>query len=338
MEGLEGGGLLPHPQEFDRLTGNGADGQGGAAAGVAIGLGQHHTGERQGRVEGTRGIGGILAGHTVHHEQGLDRIHGSVQALDLLHHVGVDVQAPGGIDDQHIHVLPAGRIECRLGNGERILVGLAGKEGHVHFAGQGAQLLDGRRAIHIATGDHDRFLAPLLEPACQLRRTGGLARALQAGHQHHRRWLYIELQFVVGLAHDVHQLIMNHFHQGLARGQALQHLMTDRPLPHPFDEFLHHRQGDIRLQQRHAHFPQGVLDIVFAQPPLPTQVLEGAAQPFREIFEHGRSSLLSNDGRQAPGKADYSWKRHPPDSRRRGKPSIISAHSLRICASMPGLR
>ena len=73
MEGLQGRGLLADAQELDRLAGDLADGQGRAAAGVAVGLGEDDAGQRQGLVEGLGGVGRVLAGHGVDHEQGLDR-------------------------------------------------------------------------------------------------------------------------------------------------------------------------------------------------------------------------------------------------------------------------
>jgi hypothetical protein len=95
-------GLLADAEELDRLAGDLADRQRRTAAGVAVGLGQDHAGQRQRVVEGLGGLGGVLAGHAVDHEQRLDRRQRAVQGLDLGHHVGVDGQPAGGVDDQHV--------------------------------------------------------------------------------------------------------------------------------------------------------------------------------------------------------------------------------------------
>ena len=55
---------------------------------------------------------------------------------------------------------------------------------HVDLLGQRAQLLHGGRALEVGADEH-RVAALLLEPAGQLGRGGGLARALEAGHEHH---------------------------------------------------------------------------------------------------------------------------------------------------------
>jgi hypothetical protein len=88
--------------ELDRLAGDVAHRQRRAAAGVAVGLGQHDAGQRQRLAEGLGGDRGVLAGHRVDHEQGLDRVDSGVQGLDLGHHRLVDAEAAGGIDDEHV--------------------------------------------------------------------------------------------------------------------------------------------------------------------------------------------------------------------------------------------
>jgi len=105
VEGLEGLGLLAHTDELDRLACDGAHRQRGTATGITVDLGQHHTGQRQGLAERLGGVGSVLTGHGVDHEQGLDRLDCGMQGLDLVHHVGVDVQATGGVDDDHVDEL-----------------------------------------------------------------------------------------------------------------------------------------------------------------------------------------------------------------------------------------
>src|SRR5690606_41297195 len=56
------------------------------------------------------------------------------------------------------------------------------------------QLLDGGGTVDVGGHHHHRLLLALLEEARQLAHCGGLARALQAGHQHHRRRRGIQRQ------------------------------------------------------------------------------------------------------------------------------------------------
>ena len=71
MEQLERVGLLAGAEELDRQAGHGADGQRGAAAGVAVDLGQDEPGQRHGAVERLGDRDRLLAGHRVDHEERL---------------------------------------------------------------------------------------------------------------------------------------------------------------------------------------------------------------------------------------------------------------------------
>ncbi len=126
MKWLQRGGFFAHAEKLDRFAGDLADRQSRAAPGVAVGLGQHHPGQRQGVIERLGGGGRILAGHAVDHKQGFNRIERRVQALDFCHHVLIDVQAAGGIDDQHLHGMQPGVLQRLAGDGFRRLIGLAG--------------------------------------------------------------------------------------------------------------------------------------------------------------------------------------------------------------------
>ncbi len=61
--------LLAHADELDRLAGDGPDRQRGAAAGVAVELGQDHAVVVEGLVERLGDVDRVLAGHGVEHEQ-----------------------------------------------------------------------------------------------------------------------------------------------------------------------------------------------------------------------------------------------------------------------------
>ncbi|MNZ69798.1 hypothetical protein D3C78_881120 [compost metagenome] len=265
VEGLESLGFLTHTDELDRLAGDGTYRKRGTATGITVDLGQHHAGQRQGFTEGLGGIGGVLAGHGIDHEQGFNRLDRGMQRLDFVHHVGVDVQTAGGVDNDHVDELELGLANRRFGNGHRLLADIGREEGHANVVGQRFQLLDRSRAVDVGRNHHHALLLALLEEARQLTGGGGLARALQTGHQHHGRRGGIEREVFVGRTHQAFQLGLDDLHERLARGQAARHLGADRTLLDLVDEILDHRQGDVSLEQRHAHFTQGVFDVVFGQ-------------------------------------------------------------------------
>ena len=86
----------------DRLAGDRLDRERRAAAGVAVELGQQHAVEVDPLGEGLGDVDGVLAGHRVEHSRmswGLVRLRIAGQ---LVHQLLVDVQAAGGVDDQHV--------------------------------------------------------------------------------------------------------------------------------------------------------------------------------------------------------------------------------------------
>ena len=91
----------------------------------------------------------------------------------------------------------------------------------------------------------------------------------------------------IGLAHQRGQLVEHHAHHGLARRQAAHYVLSERTLLHPRDEVLHHRQGYVGLEQRHAHLAQCVLDVGLGEPRLAAQRLEHTGETIGQVVEHG---------------------------------------------------
>ena len=107
VEALE---LLPGRGEEDRLAGDRVDRERGAAAGVAVELG-HHDAVELGRLgEGLGDADGVLAGHRVDDEEDVVGLRLLADLRQLGHQVLVDVEAAGGVDDQHVAALGAGLL------------------------------------------------------------------------------------------------------------------------------------------------------------------------------------------------------------------------------------
>ena len=275
MEGFERIALLTHAEELDRLAGDRAHGQCRTTTGITIDLGQHHAGQRQRIGKGLGGIGGILTGHGIDHEQGFDRLDRRMHGLDLGHHLGIDGQTTGGIDNHHVDELQLGFADRRLGNRHRLLAEVRREEGHTHFSCQGFQLFNSSRTINVRRHhQHGLFLA-LFKEARQLAHRRGLARALQASHQHHGGRSGMQVEVFVGRAHQLFELGAHNLHKSLARGQALRDFGADRAILDLIDEVFDHRQSHVSFEQRHAHFAQGVFDIVLSQLGLAGNVAQG---------------------------------------------------------------
>jgi hypothetical protein len=101
---------------------------------------------------------------------------------ELLHELVVDMETPGGVDDDDV-------VAHRAGFGERAFrarhrIHLAGRIVHPHagLLRHDGQLLDRRRTPHVRRDDN-RVAALFRQPLRQLARRRRLARALEPEHQ-----------------------------------------------------------------------------------------------------------------------------------------------------------
>ena len=102
MEGFKRVVLFAHADELDGLSGDLANGKRRAAASVAVHFGEHNAGERKLLVELVGGVDRVLSGHGVGDEQDFLRVEQPLQRLHFVHQLIVDVQAAGGVHDQHV--------------------------------------------------------------------------------------------------------------------------------------------------------------------------------------------------------------------------------------------
>jgi hypothetical protein len=289
VEGVEVGQLLPGGGELDRPPGDRPDGQGGAAPGVAVELGQDEPGDVHALLERLGRGHRVLAGHGVDHQQHLGGLDGVADGGRLGHHLGVDGQPAGGVDDHHVAPGPLGLLAGAKGDRHRVGVGAA-RVGREHrdpgLLAQHLELLDGGRALQVA-GDQQRLAALAGQPAGQLGRGGGLARALEAGHEQDGGRPRRPLEGHVALAQGDDQLLVDDLHHLLGRGEALGDLLPHRPLADPGDEVLHHLEVDVGLEQGQADLAQGGVDLGLGQAPVAAQAGEGVLEAVREGIEHG---------------------------------------------------
>ncbi len=102
MKRLEGVRLFADADELERLPGDRANRKRRAAARIAVHLGEDHAGDAQPLVELVGRFHGVLAGHGVGDEQNFGGIEQFFELGQLGHQLFVDVQASGGIDQQHV--------------------------------------------------------------------------------------------------------------------------------------------------------------------------------------------------------------------------------------------
>ena len=286
MENVEAIGLLANTDKLDRLAGDVAHRQCRATTGVAIGLGQHYAGQRQGFRKCFRGVGRILAGHGIDHEQSFHWLDRRVQSLDLGHHRFVDGQTAGGIYQQYIYETFLRIGNCRASDIHWRLPGVTGKKQHADLLRQRFQLRDRSRTVDVTTDHHHLLLTLFLQVLGQLGDGGGFASALQASHQNDRRRRHVEVE-VAGLrAHDRSHFVVDDLDQGLAGREAGQHFLADGANFDPLDQGHDHGQRDVGFEQCHAHFAQRFANVVFAQTATTTQALQGAGKALGQRLKH----------------------------------------------------
>ena len=128
----------------------------GAAAGVAVELGQDHAVELRDLGELLGDVDRVLAGHRVHDQQHDVRLDALLDVRQLLHQRLVDVQAAGRVDDQDVLAVALGLVERPAGDVHRVLVDALLVDGRARLGADLDQLLDGGRAVDVAGRDGDR--------------------------------------------------------------------------------------------------------------------------------------------------------------------------------------
>ena len=113
--------VLAGADELDRHAGDLLDGEGRAAAGVAVELRHDDAVELELLVEDLGAVDGVLAGHAVDDQVHLLRRDLAVDALELAHQLVVDVQPAGRVEDHDVGVVLLGFADGRVGDGDRDL-------------------------------------------------------------------------------------------------------------------------------------------------------------------------------------------------------------------------
>ncbi len=108
-----------------------------AAARIAIGFGENDAGQTQGIVECFGCVDGVLARHAVNHEQALVRLDRRLEFADFRHHLGIDMQSSGGVEQQHVVSLQCRLRQRALGDSHGRFARVGGRKAGAHLRGQG---------------------------------------------------------------------------------------------------------------------------------------------------------------------------------------------------------
>ena len=284
MEDLERVELLPHAEELHGHAGRGADREARATAGVAVHLREDEPADRQARLERGRREGRVLSGHRVDDEQDLVRLGGRHDRFDLAHHLVVDVQPAGAVDDHRVGAV-ALRGRHRGRHVIRDAAGLDGDHPDAQLLAERAQLLDRGGAMDVGRDEH-RSAALLAEDVRELRGGRRFARALEADEEQHR-WGALRPDERHGLAAEhLDQRVVHDLHDLLRPGDRLDDFLAERALAHGRHELADDLEVHVRLKKGDAHVAQRLLEIGFAHACATAEALERRVQLVGELLEH----------------------------------------------------
>ena len=211
----------------------------------------------------------------------------------LLHHLGVDAEPAGGVDDDDVVQGPLGLLDRGPRDRDRVadaVAGLGREDRYADALAVDLELVDRVGPLQVA-GDQQRALALLLEPERELGGERRLAGALETGEQDDRR------------AASWRSAAGGSRRRGSSTSSSLTILticwagfsawLTSSPRARSLtaaDELLDHRQRDVGLEQRDPDLARGGVDVGLGEPTLAAQVLEGVGETVGEGGEHGRSA------------------------------------------------
>ena len=275
--------------EHDGLAGDGSHGKCGTTAGVAVELGQDHTGEVHAFVERLGRVDGVLADHGVDDEQDFVGVDGGADVRRLLHQFSVNAEASGGVDNDHVVQLGLGFGEPGQGHCHGIASGAfkfaadTGVRGENWNAGAltvDLQLLDSIGALQIS-GHQERAVPLTLEPLGKLAGEGGFTGTLQTSQHDHGGWVFRQIDAAGFPTKDGNQFLIDNLDDLLRRVQRLIDLGAECAFTNLGGEFTDHGHGNVGIQEGATNLTHGGIDVGLAEPTLATEVLEGGCQPIR---------------------------------------------------------
>ena len=119
-----------------------------------------------------------MPGHGIDHKEGFDGLDGLMQRLNFRHHLGIDGQTTGRVQNQHIGKLLVGFLQRSLCDVHGLFVCAGGNKARANLASQRFQLGYRRWPVNVCTDDGDFFLFTLFKQPRELGHSRGFTRTL----------------------------------------------------------------------------------------------------------------------------------------------------------------
>ena len=277
-----------------------------AAARVAVDPGQHDAGDAGALAKGLGDIDRVLTGHRIGDEQGLVRRRDLAHRRDFEHQLLVDVEPPGGVEDDDVVALGAPGLQRPPGDRDRPLARHDRQRSDADLAAEHAPVAPAppaaaRRARRAAPSCGSALLSRLAifaavvvlpEPCSPTSMTatgGGAFRSMP-----------LVLAPRLAAAEHLDEMVVDDLDDHLRRRHRAQHLLTERLLADRGDKVPDHRQRHIGLEQRDADLAHRGPDIVLGQRAVAAQPVEDVAEAIAQAVEHPASSNTRYATAKAP--------------------------------------
>src|SRR5579872_5662647 len=186
MKLLDGVVFFADAREFYGRAGDFANGKRRTAARVAVELGENHSRDAETSVKFASGANRVLADHGVGDEKNFRRGKFALKRREFVHQFVVDMQAAGGVDENHVVCREFCFAHGAANDFERLVSTRAGPHRSMGGFGDLRELLARGGTIHVCRND-DGTMAICAEPLTELASGGGFAGALQAYNEPDRR-------------------------------------------------------------------------------------------------------------------------------------------------------
>ncbi len=274
MEIIQRVHFFARADQLDRLAGDGAHRERGAATAVAVDAGQHDAGDADAVVEIFRQIDRVLAGERIGDEQDFVGFGGGLDLGHLRHQGLVDMSAAGRIEHDHVIALQPRRLLGAARDLHRRLAGDDRQSVDADLAAEYGELFLRRRPFYVERGHQHALPETVGQALGDFRSCGGLARALQADHHDRYRRRGVEVDRLGVRAQGLDQDVIDDLDDHLAGGDRFKHLRANGARTRLVDEGARHIERHIRFEKRAAHFAHGGVDVLFAERSAPCQAVE----------------------------------------------------------------
>ena len=283
--------LLADADELDRHADHTVNRQCGAAAGIAVHLGQDHARDPDCLVKPLRDPDRFLSRHAVRDEQDLVRIELGLQPRELIHQLDIRLQPTGRVQ-QHVgapfatrHIHGPGRDR------DHVLLSRLVRHGNIDRLREDRELVSRRRTIRVA-GYEQRPSSIPGQAQRQLPGRRRLSRALQP-HEHHdgrRNSRFPKFRRRLAAQH-LDQLVVHDLHDLLAGLDRLQDVLADSTLFDALEEVPGNVEIHVRFEQRPTNFAQALPQHRGRQDPSAAEAAKHTFQALAQLLEHPARSL-----------------------------------------------